>query len=174
MEGTIPSTSCQWHDELGHLVMILSCWALSSKTLTLQLLSVTLPTGDHIWWGKVFVKIQLEFLLLQLVSVACSTALPLVLLLCMSKQVSLPALQTTISLLKTAIRSPLRSLSSSSYGWTSPVSLLHLWEPAHQWSHVTDLLLVSFWFDNVCLLLETPKLDRVIYLWSNECRREGG
>lgn len=102
--------------------MVLYCWTLSSKTLTLQLLWVTLPTTDHIWWGEVFVKIQLVFLLLQLVSVACSTVLPLVLLLCTYKQVSLLALQTTISLLKIAIRSPLRSLFSSSYGWISLVS----------------------------------------------------
>lgn len=156
--------------------MVLYCWILSSKTLTLQLPGVTLPTIDHIWWEKVFVKIQLEFFLLQLESVACSAILPLVLLLCTFKQVSLPALLTTIGLLKTAIRSPLRSLFSSSCGWTSPVSQTCLTRvrasaaviPCHWY-----LLVVLFQFASACLLPEVPKLDIVLHMWSNECQTEG-
>lgn len=152
--------------------MVLSCRALSSKTWTLHLLWVTLPTTHHIWWRKVSVKVQLEFILLQLVSIACSTVLTLVFLLHMYKQASLSPLQTTISLSKKTMRSPLRSLFSSSYGWTSPVSqtLLKLvWASAPV---LPCLLLVSFQFDNVCLLLEIPKLDMVLHMWSNECQIE--
>lgn len=132
---------------------------------------MTLPKTHHIWWRKVF-KIQLEFILLQLVSAACSTVLPLVFLLRTYNQASLSPLQTTISLLKKAIISPLRSFFSSSYGWTSPVSQTFLklvWASAPV---VPCLLLISFQFDNVCLLLEIPKLDMVLHMWSNECQTE--
>lgn len=99
-------------------LLLMSLWAGSGCYDLVQLsfelkdvdFAASLSTFSNNWphlMGKRFVNIQLELPLLHLVSVACCTILPPVLLLGTYKQVSLSTLQPTIRLLKAVKRSSL-------------------------------------------------------------------
>ena len=107
---------------------------------------------------------------MQLVPVACCTILPLLLLLCTYKQVSLSTLQPTIRLLKTAIRSPL-----------SVFLLLWLNKPSSSASPCTcvrklsrhPMLVTLCWTRSSLSISFFYRRSQNRVWWSHECQIEG-